>query len=85
MSTQTTASNGSLVKYLLSAVLAITIPLGAYAFTSLDKRVEKAEVKTDKISALEVEVFYLRQAIERIEKLLIQELRNHGHHKEDGQ
>lgn len=69
--------NGNIWKYLLTAVLSITVPVGGYAFASVVSRVQKVEENQVKTATLEVEVRYLREAIQRVENKLDRELEAH--------
>jgi hypothetical protein len=63
--------------WLVGVLLAITIPVLAYAFTSLADRVEALESRAETVIALEVEVRHLREQLTRIERLLLRELDAH--------
>lgn len=85
MSSQNTASN--LAKPLLVAVLGITLPVAGYAFNVVinaqSERITKVEIQAEKVPVIETEMKYLREAAERIERMIAYELQAHGHHRQD--
>lgn len=64
-------------KYLLSIVLAITIPMAGYAWASINERITKVEENKTSIAAMQVEISYLKETMQRIERKLDEELREH--------